>query len=365
MSENPGLKPYGWNDRLQRDFAPFAAEGLVPGRVIVQQRGLWRLVTEHGEVDAELAGRFVHEAAEGGFPVAGDWVAADIQGGTALIHAVLPRATAFSRWASGPGGGVQVVAANIDLALLVASLNADLNLRRLERYLAAAHESGAQPVIVLTKADVCEDVAARVAEVEVIALDVPVLVVSSVSGLGMDAFAELLRPGETAVLLGSSGAGKSTLVNALGGRALMATQPIRESDAHGRHTTTHRELILLPSGGLILDTPGMRELGLYDAEAGVAAAFAEVGAEIDRLAESCRFRDCGHEREPGCAVQAALADGRLDAERLASWRKLQREMAHERRKEDPAARKAEQRRWIAVQKSARAWTKAKRGAPED
>jgi ribosome biogenesis GTPase len=359
------LTTYGWSARLQQDFAPFAAQGLTPGRVIVQQRGRWRLVTEQGEVDAELAGRFVHEAADGGFPVTGDWVAADVQAGFALIRAVLPRATAFTRWAAGPAGGVQVVAANIDVAFLAASLNADLNLRRLERYLAAAYESGAEPVIVLTKADACENVAALTAEVEVIAFGVPVLPVSAVTGEGLDQLAARLPPGRTAVLLGSSGVGKSTLVNALAGAERMATQAIREADAHGRHTTTHRELILLPSGGLILDTPGMRELGLYDAEAGVSAVFADVEAEIEALAQDCRFNDCGHGREPGCAVQAALDDGRLDPDRLASWRKLQRELAHERRREDPLARKAEQQRWIAIHKSARAWTKAKRGGLDE
>lgn len=355
------LTTYGWSERLQHDFEPYAAEGLKPGRVTVQQRGLWRLITQGGELDATLAGRFVHEAAEGDFPVAGDWVAVELGEGAALIRAVLPRATAFRRWASGPAGGVQLVAANVDRALLTASLNADLNLRRLERYMAAAYESGAEPVIVLTKADACDDVEALVAEVEAIAFGVPVLVVSAVSGQGMDEFAALLPPGTTGVLLGSSGVGKSTLVNALGGRALMATQAIREADAHGRHTTTHRELILLPSGGLILDTPGMRELGLYDADEGLATVFADVDGEIARLAESCRFRDCSHKGEPGCAVEAALESGALDAERLQSWRKLQREMAHERRKEDPLAREAERKRWIGIHKSARAWTKAKRG----
>jgi ribosome biogenesis GTPase len=178
------LTTYGWTERLQHDFEPYAAQGLTPGRVTVQQRGLWRLVTEAGEIDATLAGRFVHDAAEGDFPVAGDWVAADPAG---VIHAVLPRATAFKRWASGPAGGVQVVAANVDRALLTASLNADLNLRRLERYMAAAYESGAEPVIVLTKADACDDVEALTAEVEAIAFGVPVLAVSALSGQGMEA----------------------------------------------------------------------------------------------------------------------------------------------------------------------------------
>jgi ribosome biogenesis GTPase len=351
------LTTYGWSERLQRDFTPHAAEGLAPGRVVVQQRGRWRLITEAGEIDAELAGRFVREAAEGGFPVAGDWVAVQPGG---LIRAVLPRSSAFIRWAAGPAGGVQVAAANVDVAFLTASLNADLSLRRLERYLAAAYESGAEPVIVLTKADACDDIAAAVAEVGRIAFGVPVLPVSALTGEGLEPLTDYLPSGRTAVLLGSSGVGKSTLVNALAGRERMATRAIREDDARGRHTTTHRELILLPSGGLILDTPGMRELGLYDAEAGVARVFGDLEAEVEALAADCRFADCRHEREPGCAVQAALAEGRLDGARLASWRKLQRELAHERRREDPLARKAEQKRWIAIHKSARAWTKRKR-----
>jgi ribosome biogenesis GTPase / thiamine phosphate phosphatase len=351
------LNSYGWSERLQRDFEPFAAEGLVPGRVIVQQRGLWRLATAEGETDAEVSGRLVHEAADGGLPVAGDWVAADASPGRAIVRAVLPRSTAFTRWASGPAGGVQVVAANVDVAFLTASLNADLNLRRLERYLAAAYESGAEPVIVLTKADACPEVDALVAEVEAIAFGVPVLAVSAMTGEGLGRLAAHLPPGRTAVLLGSSGVGKSTLVNALAGRERMATQEIREDDARGRHTTTHRELILLPSGGLVLDTPGMRELGMFDAEAGVSQAF----ADLEDLAARCRFTDCAHQREPGCAVRAAITEGRLDPGRLASWNKLQRELAHERRKEDPLARRAEQKRWIAIHKSARARTKQKRG----
>jgi ribosome biogenesis GTPase len=326
--------------------------------VIVQQRGRWRLAPAAGEREATLAGRFAHDAAQGDFPVAGDWVAADPAG---VIRARLPRSSAFIRWAAGPAGGKQVVAANVDVAFLAASLNADLSLRRLERYLAAAYESGAEPVIVLTKADACGHVDDLVAEVEAIAFGAPVIAVSALTGQGLTDVAARLAPGKTAVLLGSSGVGKSTLVNALAGAELMATRSIREDDARGRHTTTHRELILLPSGGLILDTPGMRELGMFDAEGGVAAAF----ADVDALAQGCRFRDCGHEREPGCAVRAAVEDGRLDPARLASWRKLQRELAHERRREDPLARQAERRRWTAIHRSVRAQAKARRGEPPD
>lgn len=355
-----GLGKYGWTGKLQDDFQPFAAQGLVPARVIVQQRNLYRLAADAGEIEGRISGRFAHEAADGGYPVTGDWVAAELKGGAAVIAQVLPRTTAFTRMAAGTAKDMQVVAANVDVALLCASLNADLNLRRLERYLATAYESGAAPVILLTKADACEDPAPLIDSVRDIAFGAPVLAVSVRTGQGLDELSALMAPGRTAVLLGSSGVGKSTLVNALAGAELMATREVREDDARGRHTTTHRELILLPSGALILDTPGMRELALWDAEAGVAAAFAETTAQVEAIAQGCRFRDCAHDREPGCAVQAAVADGSLDGERWRSFQKLQRETAHTVRKEDPLAAAAERKRWAAIHKAGRARMKAKR-----
>jgi ribosome biogenesis GTPase len=359
------LNTYGWSDALQRDFTPFADVGLVPARVTVQQRGSYRLVTETGEFEGRISGRLAHEASlfsgsGGGHPVTGDWVAAELKGGAAIIAHILRRTTAFTRMAAGTAKDRQVVAANVDTALLAASLNADLNMRRLERYLATAYDSGAAPVILLTKADICDDPGPLVEAVQAIAVGVPVLPVSAATGQGLDALAALLAPGKTAVLLGSSGVGKSTLVNALAGEDLMATGEIREGDAHGRHTTSHRQLILLPSGALILDTPGMRELALWEAEAGVAAAFADISTQIEQLAEDCRFRDCAHGREPGCAVQAALADGTLDVDRWGSFQKLQRELAHAVRKEDPLASVAERKRWAAIHKAGRARMKAKR-----
>lgn len=356
------LNDYGWSDALQADFQPFAAPGLTPARIIVKQRGGYRLITPDGEVDARASGPLMKAASDAERPTAGDWVVAELRPGetTALVHEVLPRRTAFIRKASGPRGGAQVVAANVDVAFLVASLNADLNLRRLERYLATTYESGADPVIVLTKADLMDDTAATVGEVEAIAFGAPVLAISSKTGAGLAAVEALLPPGRTAVLLGSSGAGKSTLLNALAGEERMATAAIREGDARGRHTTTHRELVLLPSGGLILDTPGMRELGLWEAEAGVATAFEDVEA----LAADCRFADCAHGAEPGCAVRAAIASGALLEERLRAYEKLQAELAYERRREDPRAAQETRKLWASRHKAARAWIKQKRSGPE-
>jgi ribosome biogenesis GTPase len=360
LNSSSGLRDYGWSDSLQQAFQPYAAQGLVPARVIVQQRNLYRLVTNAGETEGRISGLFRHEAAEGGYPVTGDWVAVEMKGDAAVIAHILPRATAFTRMAAGTGKDVQVVAANVDMALLSASLNADFNLRRLERYLATAYESGAQPVILLTKADACDDPEPLIESVKAIAFGVPVLAVSVRTGQGLAELSALLAPGKTAVLLGSSGVGKSTLVNALAGVEKMATRDIREADAHGRHTTTHRELILLPSGALILDTPGMRELALWDSEAGVAAAFAETTAQVEEIGLNCRFRDCAHDKEPGCAVQAALADGTLDGERWRSFQKLRKELAHGVRKEDPLAAAAERKRWAAIHKAGKARTRAKR-----
>ena len=340
------LNSYGWSDTLQQQFQTYAARGLAPARVIVQQRGLYVLATPMGEAAAQLSGRFAHEAEAGAYPVAGDWVAAAVRAAeaSATIHHLLPRRSAFMRKAVGGGGAAQVVAANVDVAFLVASLNGDLNAaphralprhRLGERRLAGRRADQGRPV--RPTATRARPRSRRVA------LGVPVHVVSAVTGRGTRRrLSESFAPGQTAVLLGSSGVGKSSLVNALAGAALMVTQAIREDDARGRHTTTHRQLVLLPNGRLVLDTPGMRELGLWDAEAGVAATF----ADIEALAAQCRFRDCAHEAEPGCAIQAALADGSLDAGRWRSYVKLQRELAHLARKDDPRERAEVRKVWI-------------------
>jgi ribosome biogenesis GTPase len=319
------LARLGWTEERQAEWDP--SRGLTPGRVAVEHRSAYVVYTEHGEVWAELAGRLRHE---GVFPAVGDWVAVRPR---STIVALLPRRTVFSRkqpWETKE----QVLAVNADTVFVVVALTErDFKLRRLERYLATAWESGAQPVIVLTKRDLCDDVAGAVAEAEGVAFGVPVHAVSAVSGEGLGDLGPYLAPGQTVALLGSSGVGKSTLVNHLVGQELLATQEIR-ADGRGRHTTTHRELVLLPDGGLVLDTPGLRELQIWDASEGVEHTFDDVAS----IAAGCRFSDCGHEREPGCAVRAAIASGALARERLDSYRKLQRELARLQRRVDQRAR---------------------------
>jgi ribosome biogenesis GTPase len=338
------LQHLGWTDSHTTDFEPHAAAGLLPARVSEQHRGLYVVLTDAGELRADLAGRLSHDAAGAGdLPAVGDWVAVAprLEEGAATIQAVLPRRTKFSRKVAWAASEEQVLAANIDTVFLVTSLNEDFNLRRLERYLTLAWESGAQPVIVLTKTDLCADTAARVAEVEAIAFGVPVHAISSITGDGLELVRSYLAPGKTVALLGSSGVGKSTLVNTLAGREVLAVQEIRESDGEGRHTTTHRHLVLLPEGGLVLDTPGMRELQLWESSEGLGETF----ADVEELIAACRFNDCAHETEPGCAVRAALEDGTLAADRWQSYDKLQRELAHLERRLDKRLQSEERKRW--------------------
>ena len=345
------LTPYGWTEALAEAFAPFAAEGLVPARVVIQHRARFVLMGAEGEFSAETAGRFLHNTSTTGLPVVGDWVAVAFKStdSVSTIHAVLPRRSQFVRKAAGVVDKPQVVAANFDVVLLTTGLDTDFNLRRIERYLTAAWGTGAQPVVVLTKADLVEDVAEMVAQVEAVALGAPVLAVSAPRGLGLDQLRTFLPPGTTAVMLGMSGVGKSTLVNALAGEVRQAVGEVRATDGRGRHTTTHRELVLLPGGALLLDTPGMRELGLWDP----GEANAQTFEDIEALARECRFRDCSHVAEPGCAVQAALRSGGLAPERLESYRKLDREGAFISRKEDPAASVAHRKLWASKAKTER------------
>ena len=326
----------GWSPSRAAEFEAYAANGLDPARVAAQHRGAFVVYVEGGERPAEVAGRLRHAAATAAdLPAVGDWVAVEDRPGAAAatIHAVLERSTAFSRKAAGEATAEQVVAANVDLVFVVSAFGEDLNLRRLERFLASGWESGAQPVIVLNKSDLAQDLPTVVAEVEAVAFGVPVHVVSCLDAVGLEELAAYPAGGRTVALLGSSGVGKSSLLNRLLGWERQPVQGLR-GGGKGRHTTTHRELVPLPGGGLVLDTPGMRELGLWNAGAGVEETFADVA----ELAASCRFSDCAHDTEPGCAVRAAIVEGLLAEERLESYRKLQRELRHLELKADPRAR---------------------------
>jgi ribosome biogenesis GTPase / thiamine phosphate phosphatase len=352
----PTLAELGWNDFFAATFAPYGEQGMVPGRVMRELRGVYELATgapEKPEMTASPAGRLWHGDEGMGSPAVGDWVAVRPPASPTepgLIRVVLPRRSKFSRKAAGTRTDEQVVAANVDTVFLMMGLDRDFNPRRIERYLAAGWESGAEPVLVLSKADVAAegDLEDRVREVEEIALGVPVLPVSSRTGQGIAALAPFLRPGRTVSVLGSSGVGKSTLINHLLGREAQRTGAVRESDDRGRHTTTHRALFVTPSGALLLDTPGMRELQLWEADEGLGTVF----ADIEELAEGCRFNDCAHQGTPGCAVEAAVAAGGLDPGRLESWRKLQKEQRQIRIKQDGIARLREKQRIKALVKSA-------------
>jgi ribosome biogenesis GTPase / thiamine phosphate phosphatase len=310
------LDRLGWDEAWEASFAEHRAAGLVPARVAVQHRGAYDLAGEEGETRATAAARLVREV---GLPGVGDWVGLDPAGG--LIEALLPRRTSISRKEAFQVTREQVLAANIDLAFLVQALPLDFNVRRLERYLAMAWESGAQPVVLLTKTDLVDDVAPFLDDVDGITFGAcPVVAVSARTREGFDELLALFAGNRTAVLLGSSGVGKSTLVNALVGDERLATREVREDDHRGRHTTTRRELVLLPQGGVILDTPGIRELQLWDAD------LEQTFGDVEEIARRCRFSDCAHDREPGCAIREALADGTLPADRWDSYVKLQREL---------------------------------------
>jgi len=332
------LATLGWNDTLAQAFAPYAAEGSEPGRVTLELKGYCEVTGETGARLGECSGKFMHAAkAPADYPAIGDWVAVTPQPGDparVAIQAVLPRRSKFSRRAAGEEVLEQVVAANVDTVFLVSSLDGNHHLHRLERYLAAAYASGAQPVVLLNKADLATEADPLRQEIAAIAPAVPVFVISAKTRRGLKALAPWLQPGQTIALLGSSGVGKSTIINRLLGDAVQAVQEVRAADSKGRHTTTRRELLITPDGVIIIDTPGMREIQPWEAGESLAAAFADVAAVAGR----CKFRDCTHTVEPGCAVTAALADGSLGLARWQSYLRMLRATAHEvRRLDRPAA----------------------------
>jgi ribosome biogenesis GTPase / thiamine phosphate phosphatase len=335
------LVTLGWTAELAENIEP----GLIPGRVLAAHRAAYDVQTAAEVVRTRLPGRLVHESVD---VAVGDWVGL----GDGLIRTVLPRRSAIVRSAAGRTSASQTLAANVDTAFIVSSLGPDLEPRRIERYLVTIWESGAVPEIVLTKADRMDDPWPLVAEVEAVAVGVPVHVVSALTGDGCDLLRERFAPGTTSVLLGSSGVGKSTLVNRFVGRELMAVKETRADDDEGQHTTSHRELIMLPDGGMVIDTPGLRELQLWDA-GGIEEAF----ADVEELAGECRFNDCSHTQEPGCAVLAAVRSGELPSERFQSWRKLQRELRSIEIRHNARLRREERRKWQLMTKEARSRTR--------
>jgi ribosome biogenesis GTPase len=359
------MRSLGWDDRLATLLA-FEAPGLVAGRILSEERGQYVVATEAGEGPASPAGRLRHDSEldpTAPWPSVGDWVAlepvpdAAATGQHRLIQRVLPRRTAVVRRAPGDRRlPSQVLAANVDTVFIVTSANKDFNPRRVERYLAVAWESGAWPVVLLSKADLADDIEPYRTAATAAAPGVDVIPVSIVTGEGLDAVRGHLGAGRTVVFTGSSGVGKSSIVNALAGAPLLTTAAIREDDARGRHTTTRRQLIRL-ADGLLIDTPGLRELGVMDG-VGVGSAF----EEVERAAAACRFSDCQHQSEPGCGVRAAIAAGTLDRSRFEAYRKLEREAERAAMATDAIARRAERKRWTAISKSVDQHMKLKYGA---
>jgi ribosome biogenesis GTPase len=359
------LAALGWDTSWNAAFTPPTGPEQQPARVVAVHKETSIVRGPDGlDRPAVVSGRFRFEAlAASDYPAVGDWVAVTT-GDPGVISAVLPRRSAFvrsaadaSRRTAGHLVDEQVLAANVDVAFLVAGLDHDFNLRRLERYLALTWSSSVRPVIVLNKADVAIDLDHRLLAVESVAPAVPTIVASALTGDHLGDLAAFLTAGQTVVVLGSSGVGKSTLVNALLGEARQATSEVRDDDSRGRHTTTHRELFEMPGGAMLVDTPGIRALEIAGADEGVETAF----DDIADLALGCRFSDCRHEGEPGCAVRLALDDGRLSADRMASHRKLERELAHAERKGDARARAAEARRWKSIHKAVARHMQAKYG----
>ena len=360
MSIEIDLHRLGWQACFAEAFRPHGAAGFVPGRVAEEHRDRYAVVCAAGERTAEVTGRLRYAAASRlDFPAVGDWVALQENGDTlAVIHAVLPRRTLLLRKAAGEVTEAQVVAANLDLLFIVTDVDKDFNPRRLERYLTLARESGVRPLIVLNKADLNVRAADLVREVETVAGGASVLSVSAMDGNGFVELAAQIGEGTTVALIGSSGVGKSTIINRLLGEERLKTSGVRDSDGRGRHTTSWRELLLLPSGGLVIDTPGMREVQLWADEESLDASF----HDIEEIAAECRFTDCKHQSEPACAVRRALEDGTLPAERYESYRKLRREIRFLEMRQDVRVRLEEQARWKRLQRAGRENMRRKYGA---
>jgi ribosome biogenesis GTPase len=352
------LSNYGYNSFFEEHFGAYSGNGYIPARVAVQNKSNYIVYSEHGELAAEVSGKFMFDAdKKEDYPAVGDWVVlrplVDEQKG--IIDAVLPRKTAFSRKEAGGKTEKQVLASNIDTVFIMTSLNQDFNLRRVERYLVLANESDLNPVIVLSKSDLCEDVQDKINEVNGIAKDVPVHAISSVMHEGIESLKPYFTDGCTITVLGSSGVGKSTFINVLLGSDELVTKEVSAYKDKGHHATTRRELIFIPGGGLIIDTPGMRELQLWEGEGGLESLF----DDIEELASQCKFSDCKHKSEPGCAVRRAIKKGELDENRYNSYLKMEREIKYFEFRRSHLASIQEKKRWKKISKMAKEHTKLK------
>ncbi|MCI0448602.1 MAG: ribosome small subunit-dependent GTPase A [Chlorobi bacterium] len=358
MKNLKDLRLYGWNEFFEAYFNEYASDGLAPARVAVEHRNNYELYSEYGELIAEKSGKLFYNATSADeLPAVGDWVVAmPIQKEKkAVISAVLPRRTKFSRKKAGPVTEEQVVAANVDTAFIVSSLNQELNFRRMERYLALAWDNDVKPVIVLSKADLCDDVYAKLVETQNNITGTDIHVVSALKNAGIDELFKYFESNKTIAVIGSSGVGKSTLINSLLHWKKMKVSDISLYKDKGRHTTTHRELTLVPGGGLIIDTPGMREIQLWEGGGGLSELF----EDIEQLSLECKFSDCRHESEPGCAVKEAIKSGTLDPKRFKSYRKLQNEINYFERKQNVRAQLEEKKKWKKITNEARKKRKEK------
>jgi len=338
------LRQLGWNDFFEEEYQSYKSQGFDVGRVAIENRDNYMVLTEQGDFSAEVTGRLLHlSESTQDFPKVGDWVVISTfpDEGKALIHDILARQTTFSRKAASKRTEVQVMATNLDHVYVVQSLDVNFNVNRIERYLVMIRESGAEPGVILNKSDLVDHPEEYLDEAKHIAGKVPIFVVSAKTHDGIENLSRAIQPGETIALVGSSGVGKSTIINALVGKDIQKTEEVRSGDSKGRHTTTRRELILLPDGGLLIDTPGMREFQVWTSDSGVEEVFGDI---LD-LAEECRFRDCTHTHETDCAVQEAIEEGEMSEEHLENYLKLQRELEFLESKQNDALYREREERW--------------------
>ncbi len=345
------IESFGWNNFFRQHFAEYIDSGFIPARISQEHRSVYKLISNNGELTAEISGKYRYQTSEkADFPSVGDWVAVElIEDDKAIIHNLLPRKNKFSRKVPGTNTIEQVLVANIDKLFIVCGLDTGRNPRRIERYLTIAWDNEMTPVVVLNKTDLCDDPDNEIAEAKAVAFGIPVIPVSAKTGEGIELLKENIKPTETITLLGSSGVGKSSIINAVLGEQQLKTGDVRDFDKKGRHTTTHREMILLPDSGIIIDTPGMRELQLWGDEEGLEQTF----EDIEELTASCKFNDCRHNGEPGCAIAGAIDIGSLDPKRFNSYLKMQKELRHLERRQDQKASLLEKKKWKKITQWAR------------